>query len=123
MKKVLSIVLFLTTCFSLIATSSLAEIVLQHKKTKVINYMVTTDGIEFVVETKRDGNEINITPASQPPECINQFIIPSTADNFDVKAAVLLSARMKNEKIMLEYDIASTDCWVEAVSVGVADKM
>ncbi len=121
MKKVLSLVLFLTTCFSLIATSAMAEVVLQHRRTKVINYMVTAEGVEFEVITMRGNNEINITPASQPPECINQFIIPATTENFDVKAAVVLSAKIKKARIMLEYDIASTDCWVEAISVGMAE--
>lgn len=120
MKKVVFAGLFLITFFSLIATSSVAAmVVLEDKRVKVVNLMVAPGGIEFVARKLRGNNVVNMTPASAP-ECANQFIVLSGADNFDVKAAVLLTAKAKNQKIMLEYDIDSTDCWVEVISVGLA---
>lgn len=120
MKKAVFTALFLITCFSLMASNSFAATeVFDNKRIKVVNLMVAPDGIEFVVQKFKGNKVVNMTPASGP-ECVNQFIVLSDADNFDVKAAVILAAKIKNHRIMLEYDIDSTDCWVEAISVGIA---
>lgn len=122
MEKIVFSALFSLTCFFLTTTHSFAapsDLVFDDKRIKVVNFLVAPEGIEFVVQKLRGNKEVNMTPNSGP-ECVNQFIVPFDADNFDVKAAVILTAKMKNHRIMLEYDIESTDCWVEAISVGIA---
>ncbi len=117
MNKVALIAVFLTACFSLVASKSFAEnFIYDDENIQLQNIVVRSTGIEFTVLKKKGKKKINITPNSS---CINTFYVSPLTAEYNTIAAFLLTAKASKKKIGIEYDTDIADCMVPVVSVGI----
>ncbi len=79
-------------------------------KSPKMEMMQTTDaGVVFKLKFKKD-----LTPMSL---CKNEFILPNTHAEYNLLAALLMTASAQKKKVDVEFDETLIDCQVEIRSI------
>jgi hypothetical protein len=59
-----------------------------------------------------DGADISTTSS-----CPNTFIVEAASDNYDVKAALLMTVYARGDLVSVQYDADHTSCWTPTIRI------
>ena len=111
MKKTCQALLITLVATVLFVGHARADFVAAGARMKLSSIGVTAAGVEFTVKAKGD---LTLNPG---PDCVNKFIVLNSHDDFNLMAALLLTASAQNKKIDFLFDYNSNECAVEVISV------